>query len=160
MEKIVKKAGYTLSQALEIFNRTKILTPFLVGYKENNSEVKINSKDIILELSIPKVVSEYERNSKNLKSACVVFPAEIAEINGVRISSLIIMVQNYKTNEHLVISQPYKFINNKIELSEFELFDYCPQLEPKLPILEANFLKGILDYEGAEDLWSKRFKAS
>jgi len=160
MKKIVEKAGYTLSQALEILDRTKILSPFLVGYDKNDKEHKINTKEMILEFSIPKVVSEYEINEQCFKSACIVFPAEIANINEERESVLIIMAQNYESSEQIVISQPYTIKNDKLNLLEFELLDYSDNIEDRLQKLEAKFLKGILNYDGAEKIWGDRLKAS
>jgi len=158
MEKIVSIAGYMLTQALDSINRTKILNPFLIALKENNEEFKFIPKGLSLEQTIPKTVDMFEENEQNAKSAAIVYPAELENIDGSRDSVIIAMAQDYINQEYIIISQPYKFTNNCLKVSKFELLEYSPFIVEKLDKLEECFAKGALSYDDAKHIWSERFR--
>ena len=160
MKKIVSVSGFMLTYALEVLDKTKILQPIYIGYSKEGKEFKIVPKGISLEQTIPKVIELFESNSENAASATIIYPAELENEDGTRESVIITMIKKYESNDYIMISQPYKFVDSKLEVSEFELLDYSPFLLERLPELETSFAEGALSYDDAEHIWSQRFKAS
>ena len=154
MEKIVSVAGFMLTQAVDKLDANKHLTPTFIGYKKDFKEIKKYIKDLSLEQSIPKVISMFENNQEEVECACILFPAEIEEM-GKRESIIIVMTQDYTTNDYLTISLPYSLENGKIRVCEYELLDYSPFLLEKLPDLEKSFVNGLLSYGDASKIWSR-----
>jgi len=154
MEKIVSVAGFMLTKAIDNLDRQKMLAPTFVGYKSGCKEIKKSLSSLSLEQSIPKIVSIYEENQENVEYASIVFPAEL-ESKGSRESVIMLMAQEYKTEEYIIISLPYEIKEGKVKVKEYELIDYSPFLLEKLPNLEKSFVNGLLSYGDASEIWSK-----
>jgi len=157
MNKIVTIAGYMLTQALDTLERRGFFNPFYSGFIDDNSKIKtFTCKDLALELSIPKIIKKFETNSENVRCAAIAYPAETEDCYNNRESVIIVHVKNYVTEEFLLISQPYRKDKN-LEIFEYELFDYSPQLIEKLPEIERSFIQGALKYDDlGHSIWSKK----
>ncbi len=156
MEDIIYEAGFLLTYALDKLNRSKIINPIYGAIKRDNSRFLKEIKDISLENSIPKAINMFESPKDDIKSAAVLFPAELEDENG-RYSVIIVMIMDYDTNYYITIAQPYYFEDGQISLRNYELLDYHEFLAEKLPKLEEEFMQGAFNYDEAEYLWQERF---
>jgi len=157
MNEIVTVAGYMLTQAIDTIERKGFLNPFFSGFDKDDKLVTFTCTDISLELSIPKIIRKFESNEKNLKCAAIAYPAEIEDAYGNRESVIIVMVQNYTTDEYLMIFQPYERKDGKLEVYKYELLNFSPKLVDKLDEMEECFIQGALKYDDANHIWSERF---
>ncbi len=156
MNKIVQIAGFMLTQALDTIDTRGFLNPFFSGFKDSQSKVEsFKCKDILLELAIPKLIRKFETNSENFRCAAIAYPADVEDDYGQRESAVIVQVKNYATGEFLIIAQPYKK-DKKLEVYEYELFDFSPKLVNKLPEIEKNFIQGAYNYGDSKHF--ERFK--
>ncbi len=154
MKKIVSQAGFLLTEAIDKLENAKSLSPIFLGYKEGSKEIRKTINGLSLEQSIPKAVSIYEENRENVDYAALIFPAEL-NYDDERKSVIMVMAQNYQTQDYIIVSLPYSKKSDKIEVLEFELMDYSPFLIEQLPELEKSFVDGLLSYGDSKEIWKR-----
>jgi len=156
MQTIIHDAGYLVSHALDILDRNRVVNPIFGYIREDGSKNIKEIREISLEISIPKAVDMLENNVESASSAVLIYPAELSDETNNRVPVLIVTIQNYVTNEYMIISQPYKF-DSEITIERYELLDYYDFLEDDLEELERQFIEGAFDHDRAEYLWKERF---
>ena len=160
MEEIVYDAGFLLTMVLDNLDRNKFIHPSYGVIKQDGSKDYKEIKEISLEISIPKVVSMFEKNVYDAKQGVMLYPAEIEDEQGKRVQVVIVSIQDYTSNDYMLISQPYSFENGKIVTTNYELLDYYDLLEDRLEELEDKFVNGAFACDNYEYIWEERFVAN
>ena len=152
MKSIIFKAGEEATNALHMLSKFKHLDPtyFELDYLNNfNIERYIDEP---LSVTIPKAITRIEEANTN--ASAIIFPADIKE-NGMIASSIIIVIHNNVQEFDVTISIKYRFENNKIKISKYQLIDYNNLFEAELKDIENEFVEGLLSPKYAMDIWLK-----